>query len=130
MSVFVGRDHEIASLNRLLDQVRSEIGTAKPGRCLLMRGRRRIAKSALTEEFVLRADVPALFYVAAGASADTELAQFRNDVACASLPGRAVMAEVTPAGWNGTLQVLADALPSGSPSVVVIDEVPYLMDRV
>ena len=42
MGDFVGRDHEIASLARLLDQVRGEIGTAKPGRCLLMRGRRRI----------------------------------------------------------------------------------------
>src|SRR4249919_1284096 len=100
MGDFVGRDHEIASLTRLLDQVRGEIGTAKPGRCLLMRGRRRIGKSALTEEFVLRADVPALFYVAAGASADAELAQFRDDVACSSLPGRAVMAEVAPTGWT------------------------------
>jgi uncharacterized protein len=127
---FVGRDHEIASLTRLLEQVRDEAGTAKPGRCLLMRGRRRIGKSALTEEFVLRADVPALFYVAAGASAEAELAQFRDDVASSSLPGRAVMAEVAPAGWSGALQVLADALPSASPSVVVIDEVPYLMDRV
>ena len=130
MGDFVGRDHEIESLTRLLDQVRGEVGTAKPGRCLLMRGRRRIGKSALTEEFVLRADAPALFYVAAGASAAAELAQFRDDVACSSLPGRAVMAEVGPTGWNGALQILADALPSGSPSVVVIDEVPYLMDRV
>jgi hypothetical protein len=40
------------------------------------------------------------------------------------------MAEVAPAGWSGALQVLADALPSGSPSVVVIDAGPYLMDRV
>ena len=76
MGDFVGRDHEIASLVRLLDQVRGEIGTAKPGRCLLMRGQRRIGKSALTEEFVLRADVPGLFYVAAGASADAEDAPF------------------------------------------------------
>jgi AAA+ ATPase superfamily predicted ATPase len=127
---FVGRDHEIASLSRLLGQVRAEIGTAKPGRCLLMRGRRRIGKSALTEEFVLRSGVPALFYAAAGASADAELAQFRDDVAGSTLPGRVVMSEVAPAGWNGALQVLADTLPADSPSVVVIDEVPYLMDKV
>jgi len=49
MGDFVGRDHEIASLARLLDQVRGEIGTAKPGRCLLMRGRRRIG-TAVAEE--------------------------------------------------------------------------------
>jgi AAA+ ATPase superfamily predicted ATPase len=35
-----------------------------------------------------------------------------------------------PSGWNGALQVLADALPADSPSIVVIDEVPYLTDRV
>ncbi len=130
MGNFVGREHEIASLSRLLDQVRDEIGTAKPGRCLLMRGRRRIGKSALTEEFVLRSGAPALFYAAAGAPAAAELAQFLDDVASSSLPGRAVMSEVAPAGWNGALQVLADALPSDSASVVVIDEVPYLMKRV
>ncbi len=130
MGNFVGRDHEIASLSRLLDQVRGEIGTAKPGRCLLMRGRRRIGKSALTEEFVLRSGVPALFYAAAGAAADAELAQFRDDVARSSLPGRAVLSEVAPTGWNGALQVLADTLPADSASVVVIDEVPYLMEKV
>src|SRR5258707_3542531 len=116
MGDFVGRDHEIASLARLLDQVRGEIGTAKPGRCLLMRGRRRIGKSALTEEFVLQADVPALFYVAAGAPADADLAHFRDDVACSSLPGRAVIAEVAPTGWNSALHVLADDLASRSSS--------------
>ncbi|MDQ2811841.1 MAG: ATP-binding protein [Actinomycetota bacterium] len=127
---FVGRDHEIATLAGLLDQIRSEIGTARPGRCLLMRGRRRIGKSALTEEFVLRSGVPTLFYAAAGGSADAELAQFLDDAASSALPGRAVLSEIAPTGWNGALQVLADALPVDAPSVVVIDEVPYLMDQV
>jgi uncharacterized protein len=130
MSNFVGREHEIATLSGLLDRIRGEIGTARPGRCLLMRGRRRIGKSALTEEFVQRSGVPALFYAAAGGPAEAELAQFLDDAACSSLPGRAVLAEIGPTGWNGALQVLADALPEDSPSVVVIDEVPYLMDKV
>jgi uncharacterized protein len=130
MSDFVGREHELAILGGMLDQVRSEIGTARPGRCIMMRGRRRIGKSALTEEFVLRSGVPTLFYAAAGGSAEAELAQFHRDASDSTLPGRAVLAEVAPAGWNGALQVLADALPDEAPSVVVMDEVPYLMDRV
>jgi AAA+ ATPase superfamily predicted ATPase len=127
---FVGREHELAVLDRMLDQVRNEIGTARPGRCILMRGRRRIGKSALTEEFALRSGVPTLFYAAAGGLADAELAQFQRDAADSALPGRAVLAEVAPQGWNGALQVLADALPDDAPSVVVLDEVPYLMERV
>ncbi len=130
MGDFVGREHELAVLAGMLDQVRGEIGTARPGRCVLMRGRRRIGKSALTEEFVLRSGVPTLFYAAAGGSADAELAQFQRDAADSTLPGREVLSEVAPAGWNGALQVLADALPDDTPSVVVLDEVPYLMERV
>src|SRR5580693_7746820 len=112
MSNFVGREHEIATLSGLLDRIRGEIGTARPGRCLLMRGRRRIGKSALTEEFALRSGVPTLFYAAAGGSADAELAQFLDDAANSALPGRAVLSEIAPTGWNGALQVLADALPA------------------
>lgn len=130
MSDFVGREHEIAVLAQLLHRVRAGAGSARPGRCLLMRGRRRIGKSALAEEFVLRSGVPSLFYAAAGGPADAELAQFLDDVACSSLPGRALLTEIAPAGWNGALQVLADALPEDAPSLVVIDEVPYLMDKV
>jgi AAA+ ATPase superfamily predicted ATPase len=130
MTDFVGREHEIATLSALLDRVRHDIGTDRPGRCLLMRGQRRIGKSALTEEFVRRSGVPSLFYAAAGGPADAELAQFLDDAACSSLPGRGLLAEIAPTGWNGALQVLADALPQDAPSVVVIDEVPYLMARV
>src|ERR1700722_8018529 len=130
MSDFIGREHEIATLSALLDRVRAEAGTERPGRCLLMRGRRRIGKSALTEEFVRRAGVPSLFYAAADGPPHAELAQFLDDAACSSLPNRALLADIAPTGWNGALQVLAEALPADAPSVVVIDEVPYLMARV
>ena len=109
MSDFVGREHEIAVLAQLLHRVRAGAGSARPGRCLLMRGRRRIGKSALAEEFVLRSGVPSLFYAAAGGPADAELAQFLDDVACSSLPGRALLTEIAPA--DGTARCRCWPMP-------------------
>ncbi|MFC4060770.1 ATP-binding protein [Planomonospora corallina] len=130
MGEFVGREHELASLTSLFDRVRAEIGTARPGRCVLMRGRRRIGKSALAEEFISRSGAPSLFYTSARADARAELEQFTTDVSTSGLPGKDLFAEAAPGTWNGALQVLADALPDDRPSIVVIDEVPYLMERV
>lgn len=130
VTAFVGREHELAVLQEALDRVGRGTTTGRPGRCILMRGRRRIGKSALTEEFVDRAGAPHVFYTAAGGAADDELAQFLADVAQSSLPAGESLAEATPGSWNTALQLLADALPDDRPSVVVIDEVPYLMDRV
>ncbi|MCG5218268.1 DUF234 domain-containing protein [Streptosporangium sp. KLBMP 9127] len=130
MSRFIGRERELAALGSILDRVRSEIGTSRPGRCVLMRGRRRIGKSALAEEFVGRSGLPSMFYTAAGDAAAAELEQFTADVAASSLPDRGLFADMAPGSWNGALQSLADSLPDDRASVVVMDEVPYLMDRV
>ncbi|MQA98619.1 MAG: ATP-binding protein, partial [Streptosporangiales bacterium] len=51
MRGFVGRERELATLGDELAAIGSAIGTAKPGRCVLMRGRRRVGKSSLIEEF-------------------------------------------------------------------------------
>lgn len=130
LNSFVGRSRELGALTEMLERVRAGIGTGRPGKCLLMRGRRRIGKSALAEEFVARAAVPSMFYTAASGSAEVELTQFLDDAARSTLPERRVLADVAPSGWNGALQVLADAVPDDVPVVIVIDEVPYLMDRV
>jgi AAA+ ATPase superfamily predicted ATPase len=61
---FVGRRRELAVLERELGTVREAIGSARPGRCLIIRGRRRIGKSTLVEEFVQRAGAPHIFYTA------------------------------------------------------------------
>ncbi|RJL34502.1 ATP-binding protein [Bailinhaonella thermotolerans] len=127
---FIGRERELGVLGGLLDRVVAEIGTARPGRCVLMRGRRRIGKSALAEEFILRRGVPHLYFTSARGSAELELEQLLADVAESTLPGRGVFAETTPGNWNSALQLLAEAVPEDAPSVLVIDEVPYLMERV
>ncbi|WP_407676793.1 ATP-binding protein [Phytohabitans aurantiacus] len=120
----------MATLDTMLRAVDADIGSARPGRCLLIRGRRRIGKSSLVEAFVDRAAAPAVFYTAAGTSAEAELEALREAVAGSTLPDREVFAEAVPGNWTAALRQLAGILPDDRPSVVVIDEVPYLMDRV
>jgi AAA+ ATPase superfamily predicted ATPase len=127
---FIGRDRELRVLREALDGVGAAVGSARPGQCILMRGRRRVGKSSLVEEFLRRAEVPNLFFTAAGGSAEAELAELLDAVATSTLPQRGLFAEETPGQWNAAFRLLAEMLPDDVPSVVVIDEVPYLMDRI
>jgi AAA+ ATPase superfamily predicted ATPase len=126
MLSFVGRARELAFLDAELDRVRA--GGDRPGRCLLIRGRRRVGKSRLVEEFLDRSGVPGLYFTAAGADPTAELRRFAADAAQSTLPGRDTLAAASPRDWDAALQVLAATLPADTPSVVVLDEVPYLMD--
>jgi AAA+ ATPase superfamily predicted ATPase len=74
--------------------------------------------------------VPAAFFTAAGASETIELAEFADAVSRSSLPEREIFTEAMPGNWSAALRQLAGVLPDDRPSVVVIDEVPYLMDGV
>ncbi len=127
---FVGRGQELATLNGLLDKVRRAVGDSHPGRSLLLRGRRRIGKSSLVEAFVERAGLPAAFFTASGASSEVELGEFFAAVADSTLPDREVFADAAPGNWSTALRLLAGILPDDRPSIMVIDEVPYLSDRV
>ena len=93
-----------------------------------MRGRRRVGKSRLVEEFVDRAGVPHLFFTASAqptVAADLQL--FVSTAAGSTLPGAALFAAQSPATWDAALTLLAAALPTDRPSVVVLDEMPYLI---
>lgn len=130
MVAFIGREQQLATLDTLFAQVGSTEDDPRPGQCLLIRGRRRIGKSSLVEAFVDRAAVPAVFFTAAGASADIELEAFTEAVRSSTLPDRAVFDDASPGNWSAALRQLAGVLPDDQPSIVVIDEVPYLVDRV
>ena len=62
MAGFVGRRRELARLDGMLAEVRELAGSARSGRCVIVRGRRRIGKSALVEEFIEQQQVPSVFY--------------------------------------------------------------------
>ncbi|CRK60864.1 archaeal ATPase, fused to C-terminal DUF234 domain [Alloactinosynnema sp. L-07] len=118
---FVGRKQELAQLAAELAVV------GESGRCLLLRGRRRVGKSRLVEEFIDRAGVPSVFYSASGGPSDRELAQFADEVLASDLPNRSLFADVGLHSWDAALRLLAEAVPATEPSVVVIDELPYLV---
>jgi AAA+ ATPase superfamily predicted ATPase len=128
MGRFVGRRRELADLDRALAEVGTAANDPRPGRCLALRGRRRIGKSALIEEFVGRADVPHVYFTAEIGAGEEPLAEFVRVVGASSLPDADVFDEAAPGNWAAALRQLAGILPEDRPSVVVLDEVPYLMD--
>lgn len=130
MLEFVGREQELADLGWMLDRVRSAIGGRAPGQCVQMRGRRRIGKSSLVEEFLLRSRVPAVFFTAERRASTDELHSFWRAVQETPWENPSFVAGVTPTNWSGAFTTLAAALPDDRPTVVVIDELPYLIEQV
>lgn len=124
--MFIGRRGELGQLDALLRRVRAD-SDAKPGKALLVRGRRRVGKSRLVEEFIDRAGVPHFFFAASGRPPRDELRLFTEEAAASDLPGAALFAGVELQSWDAALRLLAQALPDGG-SVVVLDEVPYLIE--
>ncbi|WP_336921018.1 ATP-binding protein [Aquipuribacter sp. SD81] len=117
---FVGRRAE-------LDRLTSELGrSGDAGRILVVRGRRQVGKSTLLEQFRRQVDVPSVFFAAAaGATPGEELRAFVDEVAGSTLEAAAVMGDARPASWEAALRLLAAS--TTTPSVVVIDELPYLL---
>lgn len=126
MAAFVGRRRELGLLGAELGKV--TLGGLNAGRCLLVRGRRRVGKSRLVEEFVERAGAPSLYFTAASSAVPDELRRLCADAAESTLPGRDLLVAGNPQTWDAALRLLAAALPDDRPSILVIDEVPYLMD--
>jgi len=128
MAGFIGRERELAVLDRMLSRVTVGGRAGRPGRALLIRGRRRVGKSRLAEEFVERSGVPYLFFTASAQQTVAEdLALFTEAVTHSSLPGAAVFDEQRPGSWDAALRLLANALPKDRPSVVILDEMPFLV---
>lgn len=128
MGGFVGRDRELALLHRMLRRVETGGRTGRPGQALLIRGRRRVGKSRLVEEFVEQADVPYLYFTAsAQPSLAADLAGFVETGRASTLPGAAVFTDQTPQSWEAALRLALQALPEADSAVIVIDELPYLI---
>jgi hypothetical protein len=78
MDGFVGRTRELDLLNGLLTAVEAGGRTGRPGKALLIRGRRRVGKSRLVEEFVERSGRPHVFFTAIGGSLIHDLEGFAD----------------------------------------------------
>lgn len=127
---FVGRQRSFEWLDEEFGHV-----TAGQGRFLALRGRRQVGKSRLVTEWLQRQDRPFLYYQALNKPVEQELESFATAIARSNLGALAslVGTGVRWAGWEQALDTLALAGSNGpigqGPVVVVIDELPYLIDN-
>lgn len=123
---FVGRDRDLQTLER---QYQEAVQTGD-GRFISMRGRRRVGKSTLIEEFLRRAGVPHVFFAASRQGLDRELELFLAELAGSELEaGASIRDGVTPSSWEGVLTLLAQTADATRPAVVVIDEFPWMVEK-
>jgi len=125
VATFIGRAAELGLLRKRLDRVQAEAA----GLALTVRGRRQVGKSRLVQEFCDRAEVPYVFFTATkGASAVEAISTFLAELRESSLPANADLVPAEATGWPDALRALAVVLPD-APTVVVIDEVPWLSEQ-
>ena len=126
---FVGRVRELEQLREQL-QVVVDGRRADAGVALLLRGRRRVGKSRLVTEFARSSGLPQVYFQAArGAPPARELEVFAQAVAASTLPNAQLAAGNRPTTLTAALTLLAAALPD-TPALVILDEVPWLLEGI
>lgn len=125
-SLFVGRKAELALLGKRLEQV----AASGDGTAVAMRGRRQVGKSRLVQEFCNRVNVPYAFFAATkGASPVEAVSEFLSELRESSLPrDRDLVPSGGSGSWPEAFRALAAVLPD-QPSIVVLDEVPWLAEQ-
>ncbi|MES5819318.1 ATP-binding protein [Streptomyces sp. RG80] len=123
---FVGRETELALLRKRLDRVTTD----GAGAAVAIRGRRQVGKSRLVQELCDRANRPYVFFTATkGASPVEGIADFMTELGESSLPSDSELVPRTaPTNWPDAFRALAALLPN-SPSIVVLDELPWLAEQ-
>lgn len=126
--MFVGRTAELAALQREFDTVERGARLDR-GVAVLIRGRRRVGKSRLAAEFATRQRVPYVHFQAArGASLHQELASLYAAVAASDLPMADLAHGLRADTLSDALEQLARLLPDERASIVILDEVPWLLE--
>jgi hypothetical protein len=127
--MFTGRRAELEMISKRVDHIRR----TGEGRSMAIRGRRQIGKSRLVQELCDRTGLPYCFHTAVkGASATEAVNLFHRTLRESSLltdTARALLPTAPPTGgWGDMLRLLAAALPE-QPSIVVLDELPWLSEH-
>jgi AAA+ ATPase superfamily predicted ATPase len=122
---FVGRRHEIALLSRMLDGVRE----TRRGAFLSVRGRRRVGKSRLVEEFARASGSSYVYYVSTRQESAQELGRFQEAVRASALPTAEGMRGTAFETWEAALTLAGSGASWEHPAIVVVDEFPYLTER-
>lgn len=125
MKGFVGRERELAVLNAEIEAIRTD----RQGRFVTVRGRRRVGKSWLVEEFIERSRLPHVFFAASKHTPERELTLFAEKIASSTLPSATVVSGGTLfTTWEAVLVTAASGATREQPSVIVIDEFPWLLE--
>jgi AAA+ ATPase superfamily predicted ATPase len=95
---------------------------------LALRGRRQIGKSRLVEEFIRRSGAKAVFYTASRQSSSEELRGFGEQLAASATQAAAVAAAGPIGSWEAALTIAASDASAEQPIVLVIDELPFLVE--
>ncbi len=123
---FVGRQPELRLLGKRLETVRE----AGRGVLLGMRGRRRVGKSRLAEEFAEAAGCPYVYYTAVQQPSERELDRFVEALEASDAPRAAdVRAGLRPESWEAALTLAAEGSSPERPLILVLDEFPYLAEK-
>jgi AAA+ ATPase superfamily predicted ATPase len=124
--VFVGRHAELGVLDRELSRVRQ----AGSGGFLWVRGRRRVGKSRLVEQFLLDSGARSVFFRSPRRGPAETLRRFATAVGQSSLPSASLFESgVVPDTWVSALRLAAQGATQADPAVIVLDELPYLLER-
>ena len=84
----------------------------------------------MVQEFCDRSGLPyVIFQATRGRTAAAERADFASAIAQSSLPDGRLVAGTRPEDWNHALRTLVAALPRDAPSIVAIDEVPWIVEQ-
>ncbi|MFI1464739.1 AAA family ATPase [Nocardia carnea] len=125
MAGFVGRQRELDMLDSRLRRVTESAS----GIAVAIRGRRQVGKSRLVQEFCDQSAVPYLYFTATKGAAPAEsLAGLLRELRESSLITDPELLPEQIGSWADGFRAIAAALPDG-PSVVVIDEVPWLTEQ-
>jgi uncharacterized protein len=121
---FVGREQELTRLRLERERVRADTG-----RFVWITGRRRVGKSRLVQEFVEREGLPYVFFEAPRRAPSEALRRFGESVRQSTLPSAELAAGATFNDWPTALRAAAQDADSEHPSVIVIDELPDLLEH-
>lgn len=123
---FVGRDKELELLRKRLRAIRKTGAGALVG----MRGRRRVGKSRLAEEFAGASGSPYVYFTATQQKGADELERFIEAVQSSDVPRAGdIRTGLRPETWEAALSVAAEGASKSRPLILIIDEFPYLIAK-
>jgi AAA+ ATPase superfamily predicted ATPase len=122
---FIGRDTEIAALKAAYDRVK----TSGRGGFAWLRGRRRVGKSRLVQEFCDQVSAPYAFYQAPRRGMHVAIAAFVDAIARSSLPAAPAFEGASYDSWPAAIRAAVQGIDPARPAILVIDELPYLTER-